>query len=128
MNQTYSFPPYEDRIAEVLNRFGGQKMESYQGEDIRPLWDLQGGSLTSSFKYLYTAPKLEKIVFAIQSYRDKLMTYTTSIWPDDKHALPIFSSFWAEGKAGSYFLVDFYPLADCICDIEYLEHYYEVSG
>lgn len=96
-------------------------MEVYKGEDITPLWNLKGGGLSSSFKYLYEAPGLEKIVFGIQSYRDKLMTYTTLIWPDDQHSLPIYSSFWAESEKGSYFIIDFYPTADCICDLPYME-------
>jgi len=48
-----------------------------------------------------------------------------NIWPDDQHAMPIFSSFWAESEKGSYFILDFYPTADCICDIPYMEHYLE---
>ena len=100
-------------------------METYNGEDVTPLWDLQGEGLAWSFKYLYAAPKLEKIVHAIQSYKDKLMVYGTIIWPDDTHALPIYSAFWAESAKGSFFLLDYYPIADCICDIPYMEKYLE---
>ncbi len=125
MTDKYSFPPYEEKITELLKEFGGKKIETYKGADITPLWDMKGGAMAWSYKYLYSAPKLEKIIFGIQSYRDKLMTYTALIWPDDEHALPIFSSFWAENPKGSYFIVDFYPTADCICDIPYMEQYYE---
>lgn len=123
MADEYSFPPYQDTMQPLLAAFGGTRMESYRGLDVRPLWDLRGGSIPWSFKYLYAAPKLEKIVFSVQSYRDMLMTYTTLIWPDDSHALPIFSSFWAESAKGSYCIIDLYPLADCICDLSYLERY-----
>ena len=125
MAEEYSFPPYEEEIKNLLDKFGGERMETYKGEDITPLWDLKGEGLPWSYKYLYTAPKLEKIVFAVQSFRDKLMSYGASIWPDDEHALPIFSSYWAESAKGSYFIVDFYPTADCICDIPYMEKYLE---
>ena len=125
MTEEYSFPPFEEEIKNLLDKFGGERMETYQGEDITPLWDLKGEGLPWSYKYLYTAPKLEKIVFAVQSFRDKLMSYGASIWPDDEHALPIFSSYWAESAKGSYFIVDFYPTADCICDIPYMEQYLE---
>ena len=125
MTEEYSFPPFEEEIKNLLGKFGGERMETYQGEDITPLWDLKGEGLPWSYKYLYTAPKLEKIVFAVQSFRDKLMSYGASIWPDDEHALPIFSTYWAESAKGSYFIVDFYPTADCICDIPYMEKYLE---
>lgn len=125
MTDAYTFPPYEQEIEKVLGRFGGQKMKTYRGRDITPLWDLKGGPLLWSFKHLYAAPKLEKIAITVQSFRDKLMTYAAMIWPDDAHALPVFSSFWAESAKGSYFILDFYPTADCICDIPYLERYLE---
>ena len=87
----------------VLEKFGGTKMETYKGKDIRPLWDLKGGPILWSYKYLYAAPKLEKIAITVQSFKDKLMCYTTIIWPDDHHALPVFSTFWAESEKGSLF-------------------------
>ena len=125
MSEEFSFPDYEGRIFPLLEGFGGTRMERYGGQDITPLWDLSGRSLTSSYKYLYAAPKIEKIVAGVQCYSEKIMTYTTAVWPDDEHALPVFSSFWAENHKGSYFLVDFYPLVDCILDLEYLETYYD---
>ena len=123
--ENYIFPPYDEEIADIIKKFGGERMETYGGKDITPLWDLKGEGLNWSFKYLYAAPKLEKIVHAVQSYRDKLMVYGTIIWPDDKHALPVFSAFWAESAKGSFFLLDFHPTADCICDIPYMEKYLE---
>ena len=54
-------------------------METYQGEDITPLWDLKGKGLPWSHKHLYAAPKLGKIVFMVKSFRNKLMSYGTSI-------------------------------------------------
>ena len=125
MAEEYSFPPFEEEMKKLSNKFGGKRLETYQGEDITPLWDLKGEGLPWSYKYLYTAPKLEKIVFMVQSFRDKLMSYGMSIWPDDEHALPIFSVYWAESAKGSYFIADFYPTADCICDIPYMEQYLE---
>jgi hypothetical protein len=125
MPEPYSFPPYAEEIEKSLKQLGGTKMENYKGHDIKPLWDLKGEGLVWSYKYLYAAPKFEKIVFAVQSFRDKLMSYGTSIWPDDQHALPIFFSYWAESAKGSYFILDLYPAADCICDIPYMEKYLE---
>lgn len=125
MAEEYSFPPFEEEMKKLSNKFGGKRLETYQGEDITPLWDLKGEGLPWSYKYLYAAPKLEKIVFMVQSFRDKLMSYGMSIWPDDEHALPIFSVYWAESAKGSYFIADFYPTADCICDIPYMEQYIE---
>jgi len=110
-----------EEITKMIKKFGGERMETYQGEDVTPLWDLKGEGLNWSFKHMYSAPKLEKIVHVVQSYRDKLMVYGTIIWPDDQHALPIYSDFWAESAKGSFFLLDFYPIADCICDIPYME-------
>jgi len=125
MSDDYSFPPYAEEISKILEKFGGQKLETYQGKDIKPLWNLSGEGLPWSKKYLYKAPKLEKIAFAVQSFRDKLMSYATIIWPDDSHPLPIFSSYWAESAKGSYFIIDLYPTADCIADLPYMEKYIE---
>lgn len=125
MTEEYSFPPFEEEIKNALDKFNGKRMETYQGEDITPLWDLKGEGLPWSYKYLYAAPKLEKIVLSVQSFRDKLMSYGAAIWPDNEHALPIFSTYWAESAKGSYFIVDFYPTTDCICDIPYMEKYLE---
>ena len=125
MAEEYAFPPYGEEILKTIEKFGGKKMEAYDGDDITPLWDLKGGPILWSYKYLYSAPKLEKIVVAVQSFKDKLMTYMAAIWPDDEHALPAFSSFWAESEKGSYFIIDCYPTADCICDIPYMEKYLE---
>lgn len=124
MAEKYDFPPYGDAVGKALEKFGGVRMETYKGKDIRPLWDLKGGPILWSYKYLYAAPKLEKIAITVQSFKDKLMCYTTIIWPDDHHALPVFSSFWAESEKGSFFILDLYPTADCICDIPYMEKYY----
>jgi hypothetical protein len=123
MSEDYTFPNYEDNIRKLLDKFDAKLMPTYRGKDITGLHDSSGGMLTFSRKFLYSAPKLEKIVFGVQCYREKLMTYTCSIWPEDKYALPIYSSFWAESQKGSYFLLDLYPLADCICDLDYLEQY-----
>jgi len=119
----YSFPPYGEEMQKLVDQFGGEKMETYKGHDVKPLWTLTGGPILWSYKHMYKAPKIEKIVIAVQSFRDKLMTYMCIIWPDDEHALPVFSSFWAESEKGSYFIADFYPTADCICDIAYMEKY-----
>ena len=123
MSEEYTFPAYHEEIEKVIRKFGGEKMETYKGKDITPLWDLKGKGLPWSYKYLYKAPKLEKIAIGVQSFRDKLMSYMTIIWPEDDYALPIFSSFWAESEKGGFFIIDFYPTADCICDIPYLEQY-----
>ena len=125
MSEEYSFPPFEEKFGKFIEKFGIKKMETYNGKDITGLWDMKGGSLTWSLKYLYSAPKIEKIVYGVQSYQDKLMTYTLSIWPLDEYALPIYSFFWAENKNGSYFLADFYPTKDSILDLEYLDYYFE---
>ncbi len=123
MTEEYTFPPFKEEMEKLIEGFGGTMMENYQGHDIRPFWDLKKGAITSSFAYLYKAPKLEKIFFSIQRFRDKLDCYTLSIWPDDRHALPIYSAFWAESVKASYFLVDFYPTSDCVLDLPYLEKY-----
>jgi hypothetical protein len=125
MAEAYSFPAYGEELQKVIDRFGGRKLETYKGRDITPLWDLKGGPLLWSYKHLFAAPKLDKIAITVQSFRDKLMTYALMIWPDDAHALPIFSSFWAESEKGTFFILDFYPTADCICDIPYMEQYLE---
>jgi hypothetical protein len=125
MAEEYNFPPYEETMREALKAFSGELMNTYKGRDITPLRDLKGGGIAWSFKHLYKAPKLEKIAFTIHSFRDKLMSYAIAIWPDDEHALPAYNAYWAESAKGSFFLVDFYPLADCICDIPYMEHYLE---
>ena len=123
MSEDYSFPPFSREMNKVIEKFGGRRMETYNGEDITPLWNLQGGHLVSSYKYLYAAPKLDKIVITESCFSDKLMSYAVNILPDDSHALPIYVCFWAESAKGSYFILDMHPTADCICDIPYLEHY-----
>jgi hypothetical protein len=124
MNEEYSFPPYVERMQELLKVFGGTRLAEYRGYDVRPLWDQKGDGYTG-FKYLYQAPKIDKIALGFGSFREKLMSYALVIWPDDSHALPIFSNYWAESAKGSFFLIDFYPLADCIRDIPYMEKYLE---
>ncbi len=42
MAEEYGFPPYGEEMLKVLEKFGGTKMETYKGKDIRPLWDLKG--------------------------------------------------------------------------------------
>ena len=125
MSEDYSFPPFEETMMRVVEKFGGTRMETYKGIDVTPLWDLKGGGLAWSFKYLYAAPKLEKIAITVQSFREKLMSFALNIFPDDDHALPVYCCFWAESAKGSYFILDLYPLADCICDIAYMEKYLE---
>ncbi len=122
MGEEYSFPPYTEKVQEVLKEFGGTVMEEYRGYDIKPLWEQKGEGYTG-FKYLYRAPKLEKIAFGVGSFREKLMSYALMIWPEDDYALPLYSSYWAESAKGSFFIVDLYPLADCIRDLAYLEKY-----
>jgi len=124
MTEEYSFPPYMETIEEAIKVFGGERQTTYKGMDITPLWDLKGEGF-SSYKYLYKAPKFEKICIGFQNFRDMLMSYALMIFPDDEHSLPIFSSYWAENKKGSYFIADFYPTADCIVDIPYMEKYLE---
>ena len=123
MSEEFTFPAYEERMMAVIEKFGPEKMETYKGKDVTQLWDMKGGGLSWSYKHLFSAPKLEKIIFSVQSFRDKLLCYTTIIWPDDAHALPAYSSFWAESAKGSYMLIDLYPTADCIVDLPYMEHY-----
>ena len=122
MSEEYTFSPYAEKVREAIKEFGGTVMEQYRGYDISPLWD-QNGEGYSGFKYLYKAPKLEKIAFGVGSFREKLMSYALMIWPDDDHALPVYSSYWAESAKGSFFIIDCYPLADCIRDLPYLEKY-----
>ncbi|MBI5375649.1 MAG: hypothetical protein HZA77_09450 [Candidatus Schekmanbacteria bacterium] len=120
MSEEYSFPPYMEVMEDAVKVFGGTRMESYNGKDIKPLWDLNGEGF-KSYKYLYKAPKLQKIVVGFQSFKEMLMSYAMMIWPDDEHDLPVFSSYWAENKKGSFFIIDLYPTADCIVDIPYME-------
>ena len=122
MDEAYAFPPYGEKVQELIKEFGGTVMEEYRGYDIKPLWDQNGEGYTG-FKYLYKTPKLEKIAFGVGCFREKLMSYALMIWPDDNHALPIYSSYWAESAKGSFFIIDLYPLADCIRDLPYLEKY-----
>jgi len=124
MTEEYSFPPYMETIEEAIKVFGGEKQSTYRGKDITPLWNLKGEGF-SSYKYLYKAPKCEKICVGFQNFKDMLMSYALMVFPDDDHALPIYSSYWAESKKGSYFIADFYPTADCIVDIPYMEKYLE---
>ena len=122
MSEEYSFPAYGEKVEELIKEFGGTVMEEYRGYDIKPLWEQKGEGYTG-YKYLYKAPKLEKIAFGVGCFREKLMSYALMIWPDDNHALPIYSSYWAESAKGSFFIIDLYPLADCIRDLPYLEKY-----
>lgn len=122
MSEEYSFSPYSEKVKELLKEFGGTVMDKYRGYDIKPLWDQKGKGYTG-FKYLYKAPKLEKIAFGVGCFREKLMSYALMIWPDDNYALPIYSSYWADSAKGSFFIIDLYPLADCIRDLPYLEKY-----
>lgn len=124
MSEEYSFPPFNERMEEALKVFGGTVITEYRGYDVKPLWN-QKGEGYNGFKYLYKAPKLEKIVHGFGCFREKLMSYAIIIWPDDQHALPIYSTYWADSAKGSFFIIDFYPLADCIRDLTYMERYLE---
>ena len=120
--ENYTFPPYQEKIQEALKPFNPKQLDFYQGKDIRIFQELKGKHMESS-KYIYEAPKLEKISYAVHNFKDMLMSYGVIIWPDDRHALPTFSSYWAESAKGSYFIIDFYPPVDCIVDPEYVNHY-----
>jgi len=122
MSEEYTFPLYGEKMQELIKEFGGTVMEEYQGHDIKPLWDQKGEGYTG-YKYLYKAPKLEKIALGVGAFREKLMSYALMIWPDDDHALPLFSSYWADSAKGSFFILDLYPIADCIRDLPYLDKY-----
>jgi hypothetical protein len=120
--EQHAFPPYEEKVREGLKPFDGKAIDVYKGKDMRPLHNLKGKNM-DGHKYLYSAPKLDKISFAVHSFKGMLMSYGVSIWTDDEHALPTFSSYWAESAKGSFFLIDFYPPVDCIVDIDYMERY-----
>jgi len=75
MSEQYSFPPYGEETAKIIEKFGGEKMKTYKGMDVTPLWDLKGGPILWSYKYLYAVPKLDKIAVTVQSFKDKLMCY-----------------------------------------------------
>ena len=122
MSEEYVLPPYGEKVEELIKEFGGTVMETYRGHDIKPLWKQEGEGYTG-YKYLYKAPKIEKIAYGVGYFREKLMSSALIIWPDDEHALPIYSSYWADSAKGSFFIIDFYPLADCIRDIPYMDKY-----
>jgi len=124
MSEEYSFPPFNEKMKEAMKAFDGKVITDYRGHDIRPMWDQKGEGYTG-FKYLYKAPKLEKVVHGFGSFREKLMSCAIIIWPDDSHALPIYSVYWADSAKGSFFILDLYPLADCIRDLPYMEKYLE---
>ena len=73
MSEEYSFPAYAEKVEELIKEFGGTVMEEYQGHDIKPLWEQKGEGYTG-FKYLYKAPRLEKIAFGVGYFRDKLIS------------------------------------------------------
>ncbi len=125
MSDIFEFPPYEKEISSLLEQFNATKLDTYRGHELSTFENITGGSMNNSICRLYKAPKLEKIVFSLQKFREKLECYTFCLWPDDSHGLPIFSTFWAEGIKSSYFMVDFYPTADCVCNFPYLEQYLE---
>ena len=87
--ENYTFPPYEEKIQEALKPFNPKQLDFYRGKDIRIFQELKGKNMESS-KYLYEAPKLEKISYAVHNFKDMLMSYGVIIWPDDEHALPNF--------------------------------------
>ncbi len=120
--EKHTFPPYEEKMKKALKPFNAKVMDSYEGKDIRLLQNLKGRNM-ESWKHLYKAPKLEKFTFAVHNFKDMLMSYGVLIWPDDEHALPAFSSYWAESAKGTYFIIDFYPPVDCIVDTDYMKHY-----
>jgi len=120
--EKHTFPPYEEKMKEALTPFNAKVLDSYEGKDLRLLQNLKGRNMESC-KHLYKAPKLEKFTFAVHNFKDMLMSYGVLIWPDDNHALPTFSSYWAESAKGSYFIIDFYPPVDCILDTDYMKQY-----
>jgi hypothetical protein len=68
MSEEYSFPEYGEELQKIIDMFGATKLETYKEKDITPRWDLKGGPLLWSYKYLYSAPKLDKIVISVQSF------------------------------------------------------------
>ncbi len=42
MAKEYSFPPYGEEVSKVIEKFGGKKMETYDGDDITPSVGSQG--------------------------------------------------------------------------------------
>jgi hypothetical protein len=69
MSAEYTFPLYGEKMQELIKEFGGTLMEEYQGHDIKPLWDQKGEGYTG-YKYLYKAPKLEKIALGVGAFRE----------------------------------------------------------
>jgi len=67
--ENYAFPPYEEKMKEALQPFAPKRLDFYQGKDIRVFQQLKGKNMESS-KYLYEAPKLEKISFAVHNSPD----------------------------------------------------------
>ena len=36
MAEDYTFPPYGDEVLKALEKFGGTKLETYNGDDVTP--------------------------------------------------------------------------------------------
>jgi alpha-galactosidase/6-phospho-beta-glucosidase family protein len=56
MAEEYAFPPYGEEVLKAIEKFGGKKMETYDGDDVTPLWDLKGGPILMNI-----ARKMEKL-------------------------------------------------------------------
>jgi hypothetical protein len=48
MAEEYSFLPYGEEVSKAIEKLGGTKMETYDGDDITPLWDLKGGPFSGA--------------------------------------------------------------------------------
>jgi hypothetical protein len=46
MGEAYAFPPYSEKVQELIKEFGGTVMEEYRSYDIKPLWDQKGEGYT----------------------------------------------------------------------------------
>ncbi|KPJ55561.1 MAG: hypothetical protein AMJ42_06645 [Deltaproteobacteria bacterium DG_8] len=95
---------------------------SLDEEEAKRIATLKGNVIKGSIN-CYQAKKLEKICLVrlelVKRYYGNIIT----IWPADEYALPILIISMDENSDATHFFVDFMPLADCVMDSSYLQHY-----
>lgn len=115
--------PYYERIVKALEPLSPRPMTEYNGEDITGFNEINTDMMTQHLR-AFKADKIEKILtLTTEVMGGKITVYGTTIIPDDKYPLPLFTSEIVFTATHLSLRVDFIPLADCAVDEEYLNTY-----
>jgi len=81
--------------------------------------EVEKGSCTIE---IYSADRLERIIFSLIEIKGTAREGTLFIWPEPKYHLPLFWCNLTQMTTHSFFILDYLPLLDPVVWPEYFEH------